>query len=657
MVPSRSSNQICSGNSPLSVDPETASFAPILWERLYSRDFFGPASPVKGEGIKGIMWVMEGFSEKIAKIFERLKTEEIPKWIFFGSMVGCISAVGAILFFYGLSWAKFFLLEVLGGFPVPDPLGEQIVSLHIENSPSPWILFLLPAVGGLLSGLIVYIFAPEAAGHGIDAVLDAFHNKAGQIRSRVPFVKTVASIITLASGGSAGREGPIAQIGAGFGSWLGRAFRLSSKERRLLLLAGTAGGLGAIFRAPLGGAIASIEVLYKEDFETEAIIPCIISSVMAYIIFTHVFGHQPIFETPVFGFTNPLEMIFYTILGLICAPLGILYVKVFYGCRDGIFKKLSMKPYLVPAIGGFGVGLLGLITPNILGGGYGVIQKAIFGELGIRTMATVVLLKMLATSFTIGSGGSGGVFGPSLFIGGMIGGVVGHIAHQIAPGVVTNPSAFVLVGMASFFAGVANAPIGALLMVSEMTGSYSLLPQLMLVCGIALLFSRKWSIYEKQVKNKFSSPAHIADATINVMKGMSVRDIFNPDTYIVPLPENLRLKQLTTVVANSKELFFPVVNEDFKLVGVLSLRVIRKYLFEDSPLQNLLVVGDISGEPITVKLNDDLYTALSQFLSSGYWELPIVDSENGEMVGVLNLTEVFSAYHKEIARLKGGENP
>ncbi|MFH1674600.1 MAG: chloride channel protein [Pseudomonadota bacterium] len=597
---------------------------------------------------------MKAFSAKIAKVLGRLKTEDIPKWILFGSIIGVVSAIGAILFFYGLSWAKFFLFDILGGFSMPEAAGEQLVTLHVEQSPRPWVLFLLPAVGGLLSGLIVYTFAPEAEGHGIDAMLDAFHNKEGQVRGRVPFVKAIASIITLASGGSAGREGPIAQIGAGFGSWLGRVFHLSPKERRLLLLAGTAGGLGAIFRAPLGGAITSIEILYKEDLETEAIIPCIISSVMAYIIFTHVFGHQPIFETPVFKFTNPLEMFFYTILGLICAPLGILYIKLFYGCRDRIFRKIPIKPHYVPAIGGLGVGLLGLLTPTILGGGYGVIQKAIFSELGIGIMAAIVLLKMLATAFTIGSGGSGGVFGPSLFIGGMIGGVVGHVAHQIAPGVVTDPGAFVLVGMASFFAGVANAPIGALLMVSEMTGSYSLLPQLMLISCIALLFSRKWSIYENQVKNKFSSPAHIGDATINVMKGLNVKDIFRPDSYIIPLPEDLRLRQLAGVVAHSKESFFPVVNEDFKLVGVLSLRVIRKHLFEDSPLHDLLVVRDLAGEPITVKLEDNLFTALSQFLSSGYGELPIVDSEDGAMVGVLKLTEVFSAYHKEISRLKGG---
>jgi CIC family chloride channel protein len=595
------------------------------------------------------------FLDSIGKEFDRLKRKEIPKWIFFGSIIGVVSAFGAILFFYGLSWTKFFLFDVLAGVPIPEAAGERLVTLHVDSDPRLWLLFLLPALGGLVSGFIVYTFAPEAEGHGIDAMLDAFHNKGGQIRGRVPFVKSIASIVTLASGGSAGREGPIAQIGAGFGSWIGRVFHLSPKERRILLLAGTAGGLGAIFRAPLGAAITSIEVLYKEDFETEAIIPCIISSVMAYIIFTHVFGHQPIFETPPFEFTNFIELFFYMILGLICAPLGLLYIRMFYGCRDRIFKKIRIKRHFVPAIGGLGVGLLGLIAPQILSGGYGVIQDAIFGELGIGIMAMLVLMKMAATSLTIGSGGSGGVFGPSLFIGGMIGGVVGHVAQLIAPEAISEPGAFVLVGMASFFAGVANAPIGALLMVSEMTGGYSLLPQLMLISGLALLFSRKWSIYEKQVKNKFASPAHLSDATINIMKGMQVKKIFNPDTYIIPLPEDLRLKELTNVVAHSKESFFPVVNDDFKLVGVLSLRVVRKYLFGDSSLGELLVVGEIAGKPITVKLEDDLFAALSKFLSSGYWELPVVDSQNGEMLGVLNLTDVFSAYHSEISRLKEKE--
>jgi len=591
--------------------------------------------------------------ERLSAFILGLGSERALRLMFFGLIVGIVSGIGASLFFFVLSWGKFLAFDVLAGFSLPEPPGERIIFMNVESSAKPWLLFLLPAIGGLLSGWIVYTFAPETEGHGIDAMLDAFHNKRGQIRGRVPLVKGLASIVTLATGGSAGREGPIAQIGAGFGSWIGRVLEMSPRERRLLLLAGTAGGLGAIFRAPLGGAITSIEILYREDFESEGIIPCVISSVTAYTVFTYLFGNQPIFEVPPFKILSPKELASFTILGLLCAPLGILYIKLFYGCRNRIFKKIPIRPHFIPAIGGFGVGILSLISPNVLGGGYGVIQSALLGHLSLELMAVLIFLKMLATSFTIGSGGSGGVFGPSLFIGGMIGGVVGKVAHMIAPGVVVCPEAYVLVGMASFFAGVASAPVGALLMVSEMTEGYSLLPPLMLVSCIALILTRKWSIYEKQAKNKFDSPAHAADATINVLRSMQVKSVFNPESYSVPLPEDLKLKDLVNVVAHSNETFYPVVNANYELVGILSLSVIRKYLFESSPLYDLVVVGELASKPITLTLNDDIYTALTKFVDSGYGELPVVDTQDRKrMVGVLKIEAIFSAYREEIARLR-----
>ncbi|RKY03688.1 MAG: chloride channel protein, partial [Spirochaetes bacterium] len=520
---------------------------------------------------------------RLKEIFYFFKPPGAGKRVFFSIIIGIIAGAGAAAFFYLLEWGKFFAFEVLAGTHLTSPAGERLIHAVAHTPSRPWLWFIIPTVGGLLSGLIVYSFAPEAEGHGTDAMINAFHHLKGKIRTRVPYVKGIASIITLATGGSGGREGPIAQIGAGFGSWLGQILKLSPKEIRIMLLSGTAGGLGAIFRAPLGGAITSVEILYREDFETEAIIPCIISSVVAYTLYTFIFGNRPIFFTPKLAFSNPLELIFYAILGFVCAPVGYFYANFFYGIRDRFFKKIKIKPHFKPAIGGFLVGCIGYFAPKAMGGGYGTIQQAILGNLPLSIMATLVILKILTTSFTISSGGSGGVFGPSLFIGAMLGGTMGTVSHHFFPSIVTHPEAFVLVGMTGFFAGVAHAPLGSLLMVTEMTASYTLLAPLMLVSGISLLFTKKWSIYEKQVQNKFHSPAHAEDVTINVMQDILVRSIFKPqENGVVIIKENTPFSEIKKIIAESQHTYYPVVNEKNQLVGILSLNNIRTVMFDDA---------------------------------------------------------------------------
>jgi CIC family chloride channel protein len=590
--------------------------------------------------------------ESQRSFFRYLREHPISRWMFYSVLVGLVAGLGAAAFFFSLEWLKYFVLDYLAGYPMKPPAGEHLVEgMPHGSTPRAWFLFLAPALGGLISGLLVYTWAPEAEGHGTDAMIDAFHNKQGEIRTRVPFIKSVASVVTLATGGSAGREGPIAQIGAGFGSWLGRLLKLDSRERRILLLAGCAAGLGAIFRAPLGAAMTSVEVLYTEDFESDAIIPCVMSSVVAYSFFTLVFGHQPIFATPAWTFTDPRELMIYAVLGLVCVPLGWLYSRSLYGLRDRFFKRIPIKPHFIPAIGGLLVGCIGLFTPNVLSGGYGTIQLALVGELSVKLMAIMALTKIFATSFTIGSGGSGGVFGPSLFIGAMLGGVVGQLGNYFFPGVITQPTAFALVGMASFFAGVAKAPIGALLMVSEMTRGYGLLVPLMFVSAIPVLLSTRWGIYEKQVKNKFASPAHAAELTINVLQNMQVRDVYKPDKPVTQLPMDMRLKEMKRMMMRTRESFFPVVDDEFRLVGILSFRDLHSILFEDS-LSDLLVVGELAEEAVAVGLNDTLYETLIKFVRSGYGQIPIVDDDQpSRLAGVLSLEELMGAYHHEMMRL------
>ena len=598
---------------------------------------------------------------RLERIFAALGLRTQGKWIIYGIIVGTVSALGAWLFFYLLAWFRFLLQSYLAGAPMIEPHGEDIIHIPIDTPFNPLLFFFLPVIGGLISGFIVYTFAPEAEGHGTDAMIDAFHNKRGEIRSRVPLVKSLATIVTIATGGSAGREGPIAQIGGGIGSWLAKALGLNVQERRIMLLMGTGGGLGAIFRAPLGGAVTAIEVLYREDLETSAMLPTIISSVTAYAIFSSIFGYHSIFIIPAFTFHNPWELALYTVLALLTIPIGIFYTKCFYGIRDA-FRALNIPRILKPMIGGLMVGCIGLSFPQVYSGGYGILQLAVLGELKTPMtnvafcMLALMFYKILATSFTIGSGGSGGIFGPTLFIGGMLGGAVGIIGHQIWPEVVTQPGAYVVVGMAGFFAGVAKAPLGAILMTMEMTGGYGLLPPLLLVSVFAMIFTRPWSIYEMQVENRLTSPAHVGDLTVNILREMTVEDVFVPTKDTFYLPENLPFSEVKKLIAGTPHNTFPVVDMQGRFKGVLSVRVARSGIFEDT-LDDLVLVRDIFQPATIVNMQDSLYEALIKFVEADYGQLPVADLENPDhILGFFTHEDLMKAYRNEMIRRKGVED-
>ena len=388
-------------------------------------------------------------------------------------------------------------------------------------------------MAGLLSGILVFTLAPEAEGHGTDSVIAAYHYHQGQIRPRVPLVKIIASALTLGTGGSGGREGPIAQIGAGFGSVLGNLLRLRPAERRVLMAAGMGAGIGAIFRAPLAGTIFAAEVLYRSpEFEPEVIIPTGIASVISYCNFGVYSGWEPLFKIPDLKFTNPWQLGPYSVLALFMAFLAMLYTRTFYGCKR-LFDRLSMPPHFRPAVGALLTGLVaiclyGLATwfvpapakPGSGGGpqqvlavmafGYSAIQDALNQDTGVAAslLLMIALGKILTTGLTIGSGGSGGVFGPSMVIGGCGGGALGIMFHHFWPHLVLHPASFVIVGMAGFFAAAAKTPFSTLIIVSELTGGYTLLLPSLWVCTLSFILSDKQSIYESQVEGRgvFAGP-------------------------------------------------------------------------------------------------------------------------------------------------------
>jgi CIC family chloride channel protein len=485
---------------------------------------------------------------------QRARIAHAGRWALYFIAIGIIAGLGSILFHYLCQLGLHYFMDSMAGYRPPSPAGEHHLLAPTSRAFNRWILLFLPAMGGLVSGWLVYTFAPEAEGHGTDAAINAYHNHGGFIRSRVPIIKTLASAITLTTGGSGGREGPIAQIGAGFGSFLATRFKLSDRDRRIMMAAGIGAGVGSIFRAPLAGALFAAEVLYRDpEFESEVIIPAGISSVVAYCLFCLVFGWGSLFESPAFKFQNPLELGPYLVLALILVVSGAFYVKMFYGTIH-FFEKIKVVPnHVKPAIGGLLTGLVGFFWPQCLAFGYGFAQMALrMGDFPQITMGFLLILafgKILTTSFSIGSGGSGGVFGPSVVIGGALGGAVGKLFNQWLPSVVTQPGAFVVVGMAGFFTAVSNTPISTIIFVSEMTNSYHLLLPSLLVCSVAYLGAQRYTIFHRQVKSKIDSQAHAGDFFVDLLQSFTVKDV-------LPLVKKVRLIPPGHALYRIQALFF-----------------------------------------------------------------------------------------------------
>jgi len=546
--------------------------------------------------------------------------------------------IGAIIFYLLLDFATSIGLRSL--VPVPLAGGEAPVFPAYFNVPS-YILPLVAGIGGLISGIIVFKLAPETEGHGTDQVIEAFHRRGGVIRKRVPFIKTIASAITIGSGGSAGREGPIAQIGAGLSSILGSYLNLSERDRRIMVMCGAAAGIGSIFKAPLGGAIFGIEVLYKRDFEFEALVPAFISSIIAYTIFSSFFGWNTahIFKVPEMAFTNPLELNLYASLGIISGLVAVLYVKIFYGIRN-FFRKFNAPPYLKPFIGGLLVGVGGIFFPQILGVGYGWVQKAIDGQMLITTMFIVAFLKILATSFTVSSGGSGGVFAPSLVVGAMLGGGFGYMLSNVMPSMVVYPSAYVLVGMAAVIASVAKVPVAAIIMVSEMTGGYGLLPPLMLASALAYVVSGSFTIYEKQVESRLQSPVHRREMTVDVLEQIRVREAMNMD--VVTLNPETTVSEVLDIINRTGHIGYPVV-ENGKLVGIVTFEDAEKVPVEMR--DSTLVEKIMSTNLVTVYPDETLEEALNKLVSHNIGRLPVVNRDNDQkLIGILTKSDIIRAH-------------
>lgn len=592
------------------------------------------------------------------------------KWLFLSLGVGFTAGIGAIVFDVIGQTVSHYALSTLCGFPTTGARGEHHLFHTAETLFSPAMLMFVLTLGGLLSGIIVYRFAPEAEGHGTDGAIDAFHRQRGNISFKVAVVKTISSAITLGTGGSGGREGPIAQIGAALGSALGQKLGLSARDRRILMAAGMGAGVGAIFRAPLAGAIFSAEILYRDaDLESDVIVPSAISSIVAYSVFGlflpsdrtfgHVFGQLPEFQM-----NSLAELIPYGVMSIILALVGIAYVRCFYGVQT-LFKKVPGPPHLKPAIGAALTGVVGLSlffgfhgnrdALAVLGTGYGLLQKALestsgSADLTVSVLLMVAVVKILTTSLTISSGGSGGVFGPSMVIGGCVGVASGKLL-QLAGWTSINAGAFGVVGMAGFFAGIARAPISTIIMVSEMTGSYQLLLPSMWVCTLCFVLCGQTTLYRKQVKTRLESPAHRGDFLVDVLEGITVADVYRNDRHIVMVPEAMSLAEIVKLLSKTHQHYFPVVDHSGKVVGIFSADDVRSYIYDETIWQLADAADVMKPKFLSVHPDDDLNVAIKKFTALNIDELPVMDpTQDGKLLGMLRRKETIAAYNRQLAQ-------
>ena len=525
--------------------------------------------------------------------------------------------------------------------------GADFLSL-VEQVPWTWRL-LAPALGGVVVGPLVYFFAQEAKGHGVPEVMESIVVHGGVIRPRVVVVKALASAITIGSGGSVGREGPIVQIGSALGSTIGQVLGVSTRQIRTLVGCGAAAGIAAAFNAPIAGALFAVEILLG-DFGVPQFSPIVISSVVATVVSRHFLGNFPAFKVPAYQLVSPFELIPYTIVGVIAGLVALAFISTLYGC-EALFDRLRIPEYLKAGLGGLLVGVVGIWLPQIFGVGYDTINAALAGNVPVVLLGTLLVVKMVATSITLASGGSGGVFAPSLFLGAMTGGFLGNVIHQWFPAFTATSGAYALVTMGAVVGAATHAPITAIIIIFELTGDYHIIAPLMAACVVSTLIAtllRRDSIYTLKLRQRGIDPFKEEDP--NVLKNLYVRDIIDREPEVIPAAASFA--QILSLVVQSRHAEFFVVNEQGDLLGAVSLSSLRRLIFDQEELQRIVVAGDLV-VPVSqaVREDDNLDVVMRLFSHTEVEEVAVVDAQDPKkLVGSIHRQDVINARNKEVLR-------
>ncbi len=576
--------------------------------------------------------------------------QRLPRWLdqstfsesgivmFTALLVGIGAGLGAVAFRRLIAGVHILAWDGLGG------LLEGIAPFH---------LLIIPAVGGAIFGPLIYRFAREAKGHGVPEVMEAVALRGGRIRPRVAVVKSLASAICIGTGGSVGREGPIAQIGSALGSTVGQLFHLSDERVRNLVACGAAGGIAATFNAPIAGSVFALEVILGR-LNAVYFGAVVISAVTADVVAHFFEGDLRAFVMPEYALVSPWELLFYTLLGILAALVAVAFTRLLYLSED-LWDRLRFPEYFKPVLGGLLLGVVGILTPKlggfprVFGVGYATINQALVGELALQVTLVLLFAKILATILTLGSGGSGGIFAPTLFIGAMLGEAFGQVAHQLFPAITAPAGAYAMVGMAAVFSGAAHAPVTAILILFEMTGDYRIILPLMLATVISTLISRSISpesIYTLKLTRR---GIHLQQGQdIDVMQGITVGETMTTDVDTVPL--SMSLTELADEFQRTHHHGFPVLDDAGELTGVVSLQ----------DMERARAAGPIAGRTVADIATTDgllvaypyepMWKALRQLGTRGVGRLPVVEREGSRrLVGAVRRTDIIRAYHQAIA--------
>jgi len=587
--------------------------------------------------LKNIIRFLNQLRDSLNDRLHRFRATEHAFMVIIAVIIGVLGGFGAV----GIQFSIKFFQKIFWGAWQPD-------LAYLQDLPA-FVKIGVPTGGGLLVGLIVHYVAKEAKGHGVPEVMEAIALKNGVIRPRVVIAKLFASAICIGSGGSVGREGPVIQIGSSIGSTVGQFLGVTAQRVKIFVACGAAAGIAAAFNAPIAGALFSVEIILG-DFGVAQFSPIVISSVMATVVSRHFLGDFPAFEVPHYHLVSALELIPYVILGLLAGLVSLLFIKILYFLED-YFEELKLNDILKTVIGGFLIGIMGLLVPHIYGVGYNTMNMALHGQLSWMIMLALIFVKILATSISLGSGGSGGVFAPSLFIGTMTGGFFGYLVHAVAPGYTASSGAYSLVGMGAVVAGATHAPITAILIIFELTNEYKIILPLMISSIIATLLTtklKKESIYTLKLIRRGIDLFKGREA--NLLRSLKVAGYV--DSHPVIIPPQLKFMALLDLVADRPNTQFYVVDAKQKFLGSVSLQEVRKALVDRDDVADLLIAMDLINPDIPkVKPEDDLDMVMKLFGMYDYDELPVVDSNNPDMViGAIKHKEVIEAYNREVMK-------
>ncbi len=539
-----------------------------------------------------------------------------------------------------------------------------------------WIYVIVPALGGLLVGPLILV-AQEAKGHGVPEVMQALILKGGRIRARVAAAKIAASALCIGTGGSAGREGPIIQVGAAFGSSIGQILHLSDERIRTLVACGAAAGIAATFNAPIAGVAFAIEVLMC-GLQMRAFGNVVIAAVSASVVSRSLIGDRFAFQVPAYSLNTSVEMLLYLVLGLTAALVGVMFMKMLDYSED-VFDNWKFPQLFKPAIGGLLLGLLGLLymnlpnltfsvgagahgagletpLPHMYGSGFPFIQAAIQGNSPLWILVLLIFLKPLATSFTLGSGNSGGVFAPSLFTGAVLGGAMGHLFNYLFPSLSNNTGAFALVGMAAVFSATARAPLTAMLIVFEMSNDYKMILPLM-VAGVSASYFSQWlhpeSIYTMKLAKRGVRFADGRD--MDIMQGVMVSEVMRSKP--VTIHKDASISEAMALFQETNILGFPVLADDDKLCGIITLQDIHRAQSSENFSSKGMKVSDLAVEdPITVFADEPIWVAIQKMSPRDLARLPVISRDGSNRIcGIISRSDILRAYDVGIVRKQRGQ--